>query len=84
MKGRNIRRQDFQCLGISCLILATKFQERRIPIISLSPEDKVKIFELEIELLRLFEFRLNALTYDTIAEIMMKFWDNFKEKDAGF
>lgn len=50
-KGHKVPRSSFQVLGIACLILAAKVNERRVPSISFQVFDRNQIFSFEKGLL---------------------------------
>lgn len=64
---QKILKQDFQLLGLACLILASKIVESRIPAISFQVFSKDKIFGFEQALMRAFSFKLNPVTYIQVA-----------------
>lgn len=77
MRGFRIQRNVFQCLGIACLILAAKNNERRVPSISYQVFDRTQIYNFEKQLLSSFNYRLNPVTYISLCNILFFYWDNY-------
>lgn len=77
-KLQKVPKNCFQALGIACLILAAKNEERRLPNISFQVFDLKQIFDFEIKLFHLFKYKVNPVTYICLAELLFYYWDNYK------
>ena len=77
MKGQRVQRNAFQALGLACLILAAKVNERRVPSISFQVFDRNQIFNFERSLLEIFNFRVNPATYVSLTQSLLYYWDHY-------
>lgn len=77
MRGQRVQRNAFQALGLACLILAAKVNERRVPSISFQVFDRNQIFNFEKSLLLILNYRLNPVTYISLTQCLLLYWDNY-------
>ena len=84
MQQQRVSKQEFQLLGLACLILASKVVESRVPAISFQVFSRDKIFAFEQSLMRTFSFKLNPVTYIQIAEALLHCWDTYFKKVNAF
>ena len=84
MKGQRVQKNAFQALGLACLVLAAKVNQRRVPSISFQVFDRDQIFNFEKSLLQIFKFRVNPTTYASLTQSLLYYWDHFLSENNPF